>query len=79
MENVCVGNLSILASQRFERCIFVATPPPAPKKEEKKTEEKKEEKKEAKEALSQKGRDDDFWNPPCEWHLSEDGSECISR
>jgi len=59
----------------------VATPPPAPVKEEKKAEEKKEEKKEEAKAaaLTQKARSDDFWNPPCDWHLSEDGSECISR
>jgi hypothetical protein len=53
-----------------------ATAEPAKKEEAK--EEKKEEKKEAK-ALFQKKGSDDFWNPPCEWHLSEDGSECVSK
>jgi hypothetical protein len=54
-----------------------ATPPPAPKKEEKKVEEKKAEKKE--EALVQKNKKDNFWTPSCEWHLNEDGSDCVTK
>lgn len=62
-----------------------ALPPLEPVKGAKKEavkEEKKEAKKEAKaeaKALTQKKGEDDFWNPPCDWHLSEDGSECISK
>jgi hypothetical protein len=53
-------------------------PPAEPAKKEAVKEEKKEEKKEAK-ALVQKKGSDDMWTPPCDWHLNEDGTECISK
>jgi hypothetical protein len=57
-----------------------ANPPPAPPAE-KKEEAKEEKKEEKKESLVQRKLkwDTDFWTPPCDWHLNEDGSDCVPR